>query len=159
VSHRSRRICSVASAVACVTAIGPVAAAQASDATIRSTVKSAVPKIEKSQAKLIDGLSTYQKTHNPTALIKAIKGQSKTLTALETKLSSQPASSANGTKGKSDIVKGLRLIIGSNTSLAKELQQSAHHAPVSKAKVNAATAADTRGNRDLNAGSKLLKLG
>jgi hypothetical protein len=99
------------------------------------------------------------KTHNPTALIKAIKGQSKTLTALEAKRSSQPASSANGTKGKSDIVKGLRLIIGSNTTLAKELYQSAHHAPVSKAKVKAANAADTKGNRDLNAGSKLLKLG
>ena len=139
----------------------------------RSTIDSAVirrkcnvppiatcrPKIEKSQAKIIDGLSTYQKTHNPTALIKAIKGQSKTLKALETKLSSQPASSANGSKGKADIVKGLRLIIGSNNTLAKELAQSAHHAPVSKAKVNAATAADTKGNRDLNAGSKLLKLG
>jgi hypothetical protein len=59
---------------------------------------------------------------------------------------------------KSDIVKGLRLIIGSNTMLAKRLQHSAHHAPVSKAKVKAATAADTKGNRDLNAGSKLLKL-
>ena len=158
-SHRSRRISSGAALVACVAAIGPVAAAQASDATIRSTVKSAVPKIEKSQAKIIDGLSTYQQTHNPTALIKAIRGQSKTLKALETKLSSQPASSANGSKGKADIVKGLRLIIGSNNTLAKELAQSAHHAPVSKAKVKAATAADTKGNRDLNAGSKLLKLG
>jgi hypothetical protein len=77
----------------------------------------------------------------------------------QAKLSSQSASSASGTKGKSDIVKGLRLIIGSNTTLAKELQQSAHHAPVSKAKVKAATAADMKGNRDLNAGSKLLKLG
>ena len=84
--------------------------------------KTAVPKIEKSQAKLIDGLSAYQKTHNPTALIKAVKGQSKTLTALEAKLASQPASSANGTK------------------------------------VKATTAADTKGNRDLNADSKLLKL-
>jgi hypothetical protein len=158
VSSRSRRIAVVGSALACVAAIGPVTAAQASDATIRSTIKTAVPKIEKSQAKLIDGLSTYQKTHNPTALIKAVKGQSKTLKALEAKLSGQSASSTNGTKGKADIVKGLRLIIGSNSTLAKELQQSAHHAPVSKAKVKAATAADTKGNRDLTAGSKLLKL-
>lgn len=112
-----------------------------------------VPKIEKSQAKLIDGLAAYQKTHNPTALIKAIKGQSKTLNALETKLGHQSGSSANGTKGRSDIVKGLRLIIGSNTTLAKELQQSADHAPVSKAKLKAATSADTKGNRDLTAGS------
>jgi hypothetical protein len=42
--------------------------------------------------------------------------------------------------------------------VAKELQQSAHHAPVSKAKLNAATTSDVKGNRDLNAGSKLLKL-
>jgi hypothetical protein len=144
--------------LACTAVAGPVAAADASDATLRSTIKTAVPKIEKSQAKLIDGLTAYQKTHNPTALIKAIKGQSRTLSALETKLSQESASSANGTKGKTDIVKGLGLIIGSNTTLAKELQQSAHHAPVSKAKLKAATKADTRGNRDLNAGSKLLKL-
>jgi hypothetical protein len=130
----------VASAVGCLAAVGPV------------------PKIETSQAKLIKGLSTYQKTHNPRALIKAIKGQDKTLNALDTKLSAQSASSANGTKGKADIVKGLRLIVGSNTTLAKELQQSADHAPVSKAKLNAATTSDVKGNRDLNAGSKLLKL-
>jgi hypothetical protein len=135
-----------------------VTAAQASDGTIRSAIKTAVPKIESSQAKLIKGLSTYQKTHNPTALIKAIKGQDKTLNALETKLSAQSASSADGTKGKADVVTGLRLIVGSNKTLAKELAQSAHHAPVSKAKLKAATAADVKGNRDLNAGSKLLKL-
>jgi hypothetical protein len=148
----------VLSALGCLAAVGPVTSAQASDATIRSAIKTAVPKIEKSQAKLINGLSTYQTTHNPTALMKAIKGQDKTLKALETKLSAQSPSSANGTKGKADIVKGLRLIVGSNGTLAKELEQSAHHAPVSKAKLKASTAADVKGNRDLTAGSKLLKL-
>ncbi len=157
-SRRFRHTAGTAALLTCAAVAGPVAAAQASDATIRSTLKTAVPKIEKSQAKLINGLAAYQRTHNPTVLIKAINAQSKTLRALETKVSGQPASSAAGTKGKSDIVKGLRLIVGSNTTLAKELQLSAHHAPVSKAKLKAATTADEKGNRDLNAGTKLLKL-
>ncbi|HEX3691252.1 MAG TPA: hypothetical protein VHV28_16240 [Solirubrobacteraceae bacterium] len=135
-----------------------MAAAQASDATIRSAIKTAVPKIQKSQNKVLKGLTTYQSTHNPTALIKAVKSQNKALNALETKLMSQSGSTANGKKGKADVVKGLRLIVGSNNTLAKELRQSAHHAPVSKAKLKAATAADVKGNRDLNAGTKLLKL-
>jgi hypothetical protein len=158
VSRRSRRIGSVASAVACAAAIGPVAAAQASDASIRSTIKTAVPKLEKAQAKVINALAAYQRTHSPTALIKAIGTQNKALGSLETKLSGESSSSARGAQGKTDIVTGLRLIIGSNHTLAKELQKSAEHAPVSKAKVKAATAADVKGNRDLNAGSKLLKL-
>jgi hypothetical protein len=157
-SRRFRHIAGTASVLACAAVAGPVAAASASDATLRSVIKTAVPKIEKSQAKLINGLAAYQTTHNPTALIKAIKGQNTTLKALESKLSGQSASSSNGTKGKADIVTGLRLVIGSNTTLAKELQQSANHAPVSKAKLKAATTADEKGNRDLNAGTKLLKL-
>lgn len=157
-SRRFRHTAGTAALLTCAAVAGPVAAAHASDATIRSTIKTAVPKIEKSQAQLINGLAAYQKTHNPTALIKAINAQTKTLKALETKLTAQSTSSTAGTKGKSDIVKGLRLIVGSNTTLAKELQLSAHHAPVSKAKLKAATAADEKGNRDLNAGSKLLKL-
>lgn len=156
-SHHSRRL-AVASAVTCVAAIGPAAAAHASDATIRSAIKAAVPKIEKSQAKLIDSLATYKKTHNPTALISAVKAENATLRALETRLSHRSASTTDGAKGKAAIVTGLRLIIGSNTTLAKELQQSARHAPVSKAKLKASIAEDNKGNRDLNAGSKLLKL-
>jgi hypothetical protein len=157
-SRRMRHSAGTATVLACAAVAGPVAAASASDASIRSAIKSSVPKIQKSQAKLINSFTAYEKTHNPAAPLTALKGQNKTLTALEIKLSGQSASSTNGTRGKNDIVKGLRLIVGSNNTLATELQKSANHTPVSKAKIKAATAADTKGNKDLVAGTKLLNL-
>jgi hypothetical protein len=155
VSGRFTRAAVSAAAVGCGV-LGSATGAQASDASIRATVKSAVPKIVHSQARILDGLATYEKTHSPTALIKSIKAQNRDLSALETKVAGQTASTPNGTKGKADIVTGLRLIIGSNRTLTKELQRSSAHKPVSNAKMKAAAKADVKGNADLNAGGKLL---
>jgi hypothetical protein len=82
--------------IACAAVTGPVAAAQASDASIRAIVKSDIPKITRSQAKILDGLATYEKSHSATAVIKAIKAQNRDLAALEKKLASQTPTTANG---------------------------------------------------------------
>lgn len=145
----------LAAATACVALAGPIAAAQASDATIRGTINSTVPKIVKSQAKVLDGLATYDKTRSAKTLITAIKTQNGVLKALKGKLSRESASSANGAKGKADIVNGLGLIVRSNTALAKHLQSGK---PLSHAEANTAITQDKKGNDDLNAGGKLLRV-
>jgi hypothetical protein len=155
VSGRFTRAAATAAAVGCGV-LGSAAAAQASNASIRAIVKSSSPKIVHSQARILDGLATYEKTHSPSALIKAIKAQDKDLSALEAKVAGQSASTANGTKGQKDIVTGLRLIIDSNSTLVKEFQRAGAHRPVSKAKLTAAEKADIKGNQDINAGGKLL---
>ncbi len=134
---------------------GPVAAAQASDAQIRGTVKADVPKIIKSQAKILDGLATYEKTHSAKPLISASEKQNRVLKALETKLSRESSSTAAGAKGKADIIKGLKLIVGSNTILIKHLQSGQ---PLSASQQKAAVSAAKKGNSDLNAGGRLLKV-
>lgn len=151
------RRAAVASLIAGGIATAPVAVAQASDSSLRTTVKNDVPRITASQAKILTGLSKFEKTHSATALIKAIKAQDRNLTALKHRLSGESASSTAGGHGKADIVRGLTLIVGSNTTLAKDVAKAASHKSVSKAQVAAASAADKKGNRDLVAGAKLLK--
>lgn len=157
-SHRAGRISVLLSVAACAAAVGPVAAADASDATIRATVATAAPKIDRTQAKILDGLASYQSTHSASALVKAIKAQDKTLKVLRTKLRPQVASTANGTKGKADIVKGLGLIVKSNNMLAKELTQSASGKAVSTSQLKAVNKLAKKGNADLNTGGKLLNI-
>ena len=139
---------------ACAVLAGPIAAAQASNATLLATIKSGFPKIIKSQAKILDGLATYDKTHSKTPLIKAIKTQNGVLKALEVRLSHGSPSSAQGARGKAEVIKGLGLIVGSNTTLVKHLQSGKS---LSKAQSKAAVKAATKGNLDLSAGAKLLK--
>lgn len=157
-SRRFRRTSLVSSLAACAAVAGPVAAAQASDATLRSTVTRALPAIARSQTKILNGLSTLDRTHKAAALIKAINTQDKTLTTLETKLTGEAPSSAAGTKGKADIIAGLKLIVSSNHTVTKELKKASRKQAVSTAQLKAADNAEKAGNRKLNAGAKLLKI-
>ncbi len=98
-------------------------------------------------------------THSPSALIRAIRTRDRDLSAREAKVAKQSASTAAGMNGRRDIVTGLKLIVGSNRTPAKELQRASAHQPLSQAKLRAASRADVKGNADLNAGVKLLALG
>jgi hypothetical protein len=151
------RRAAVASLIAGGIATGPVAVAQASDSSLRATVKRDVPRITASQARILTGLSKFEKTHSATALIKAIRAQDRNLTSLRHRLTAESASSTAGRRGKTDIIRGLTLIVGSNKTLAKDIAKAASHQTVPKAQVAAASAADKRGNRELVAGAKLLK--
>ena len=152
---RLARVVVSAAAVGCA-ALGSAAAAQASDDSIRAILSSDTPKIVHSQARILDGLAAYERTHSVAALIKAITSQDRVLKGLETTLSGQSASTANGLQGRNEIIRGLRLIIGSNRTLTRELRRGAAHKPVSRSKLRAALRADAKGNVDVNAGDKLL---
>lgn len=140
-----------------VALVGPIAVAQATDATLRATVKSDIPRITRSQAKILNGEASLQQSNSPKALIKAISAQDRNLKALRAELSREAPSSATGAKAKRDMVAGLKLIVGSNTTLSKDLVKNAKGEKVSKAQLKAAVARDIKGSRDLNTGAKLLK--
>jgi hypothetical protein len=150
----TRAAISVAAVACCV--LGTAAAASASNASLRAVIKSDAPSINRSQARILDGIATYQKTHSSKALISAIAAQDRTLTALESKVANQSASTNKGTKGKNEILSGLRLAVGSNSSLSKDLKASSAHKPASKAQLKAAAKEVVKGNNELNAGLKLL---
>jgi hypothetical protein len=154
-SHRFRRSWAVAPLVACAAVLGPVTAAQASDASLRTTIKAAAPKIDRSQAKILDGIAHLDQTKSATALIKAVKAQDKDLASLQSKLNGESASSAAGTKGKSDVIKGLGLILKSNTTLIADIQAGKK---LTKAEVKTIDNEAVKGNKAAIAGQKLLKV-
>lgn len=153
-----RRVSAMSLIAGCAVALGPVAAAQASDATLRATIKNDVPKITRSQAKILDGLATLEKSGSAKAIVKAIKAQDRDLNTLKHRIAVEGASSSAGSRGKRDITKGLALIVKSNTTLGKDISRASSGKSVSKAQVKAATAAVKKGNVDIDAGAKLLKV-
>lgn len=155
-SH-TRRVAAL-SLVAGGIAGGPVAAAQASNASLRATVKRDVPRITESQARILTGMSKLQRTHSPRALIRAIRAQDRNLTALKRRLAPQSASTPVGGRAKYDILKGLTLIVASNDTIARDLAKLASHRAVSKRQLVVATLVARKGNRDLVAGARLLKV-
>ena len=146
---------SVLSGVAlCAVLIGPVAAAQASDNTLRATLNTYAPKISTDENAVRNGLIGYpQGKVRP--LVRALNHEVGDLHALRSKLNHESASSAAGRKGKTDIVKGLALIAKAYGALRTAVQ-AAHGGPVPKSAVNAAVATDKKGRKKLLAGLHLL---
>jgi hypothetical protein len=131
-----------------------VALAQASDNTLRSTLNTYAPKIQRDENAVKNGLVGYpQGKVRP--LLRALNHEVGDLHALRNKLSHETASSARGKKAKTDIVKGLTLIANAYGALRKAVQ-AAHGGPVPKTKVNAAVATDKKGRKKLLAGLHLL---
>ncbi len=154
---RSVRRFSLLSGVAlCAILGGPIAGAQASDNTLRSTLNNFAPKIVKDENAVSNGLKGYPKG-KVRPLTRALKHEVGDLHALKSKLSHEKASSAAGRKAKSDIVKGLGLIASAYGTLRKDVL-AANGGPVPSAQVNAAVSTDKKGRKKYLAGLKLLKV-
>jgi hypothetical protein len=138
----------------CAVLGGGVGVAQASDATLKTTLNNYAPKIVKDENAVKNGIVGYPKGR-VRPLIRALNHEVGDLHKLQSKLIHEKASSARGKKGKTDIVKGLGLIANAYGALRSAVQ-AAHGGPVAKAKVNAAIATDKKGRKKLNAGLKLL---
>jgi hypothetical protein len=153
---RAIRRCSVLSGVAlCVVLVGPVAAAQASNNTLRATLNSFSPKIVKDENAVKAGLIGYpQGKVRP--LIRALTHEVSDLRALKSKLAHDSGSSAKGMKARTEIIKGLGLIASAYGALRHDVEV-AHGGPVPASKVNAAVGTDKKGRAKLLAGLNLLK--
>ena len=153
---------SLSTAVAAVLATcamvgGPIAAqATASDSSIKQDLNRALPKLRQSQSQITRAFTGYKNTHSPTRLIKAVMAQDKTLRALRTELRHESASSANGAHGRTDIVRGLGLLLQSNTKLDALLRKHAGRS-ITAGELRPAIEKEVRGNKDLKAGVKDLE--
>ena len=140
--------------VVCGILAGPIAAAQASDNSLRSTLNSYAPKIVKDENAVRNGLNGYPRGRVK-PLVHALTHEIGDLHSLKSKLAHESASSAAGAKGKKDIVKGLALIANAYGALRNDVKV-ANGGPVPKSKVVAAVNTDKEGRKKLLAGLNLL---
>ena len=149
-----RRFVVLSGVALCAVLGGPLAVAQASDNSLRTTLNGYAPKIVKDENAVKNGLIGYpQGKVRP--LVRALAHEVTDLQALKTKLTGESSSSAKGRKAKAEIVNGLGLIATAYGALGKDVQD-AHGGPVSSGKVNAAVATDRKGRKKLLAGLHLL---
>ena len=160
-----RRFALLSGVALCAILGGPIALAQASDNTIKGTLNHYGPIIcaretasgrctKGEEAAVTRGLEGYPGTEK--RLVRALGREVATLQTLKRKLISESASSAAGSHGKKDIVKGLGLIASAYSTLRKDVL-AAHGGPVPAAQVNAAVNTDKKGRAKFLAGLNLLK--
>jgi hypothetical protein len=151
---RSVRRLVLSGVAVCAVLGGPVAAAQASDNTLKSTLNAYAPKIKHDEAAVKAGLNEYSKG-KVRPLVRALNHEVADLHALKRALAHESGSSRKGRRAKRDIVQGLGLIASAYTALRQDVQ-AAHGGPVPVAEVNAAVHTDRQGRTKLLAGLKLL---
>jgi hypothetical protein len=119
-----RLVVVAALAVACLGAAG---SALASDASVRSAIEKSSREVKESGAlkqalvELIEEPKTLEKDH------KAIGKFDVTLGKVIAKVSAQPASTANGKKGKQEFIGGLRKLITGFSDLDKAITDALKH--------------------------------
>ena len=159
-----RRLSLLAGVALCAILGGPIAGASASDNTIRATLNHYGPIIcahqnaagrctKGEEAAVTNGLVGYPGTHK--RLVRALGHELGTLQALKRALVGESASSARGAKGRSDIIKGVTLIIEAYAALRHDVQV-ANGGPVPASKVDPIVSTDKKGRSKLQAGLKLL---
>ena len=149
-----RRFSLLSGVALCAVLGGPIAAAQASDNTLKQTLNNFAPKIVKDENAVTKGLHEYpQGKVRP--LTRALKHEVGDLHTLKSRLSHESASTASGAKAKKDIIKGLGLIASAYGTLRKDVL-AANGGPVPAAQVTAAVNTDKKGRKKFLAGLKLL---
>jgi len=152
-----RRLTLLSGLALCALLGGPLAAAQASDNSLRATLDSFGPKIAKDESAVKQGLTVDYPEGKWRPLTRALKHEVGDLHSLKSQLSNESASSATGAKAKRDIIKGLGQIASAYGTLRKDVL-AVHGGPVPAAKVNAAVSTDKKGVKVYKAGLKLLRI-
>lgn len=134
---------------------GPIAAASASDLTIKIALVRVAPRLRHSQTRLRRALRHYKVTRRAARVIRAIRAQDRDLYALRTRIRRTSTSSSTGTVARRDIVRGLGLVLKSNREVGAELRRQGPYG-LSPRQVRRATRLATRGNRLYRRGVLLL---
>jgi hypothetical protein len=153
----SRTAVRLATAVLAAAAMigGPIAAANASDTTIKLALVRAAPGLRRSDLRLKAAFERYATTHRASPVIRAIRAQDRDLSALRTKVRRSSASTTDGSRARRDIVAGLGLILRSNYGVNTHLRRQGA-AGLSPTQLRAAERLARRGNRLYRRGIKLL---
>jgi hypothetical protein len=149
-----RRLTLLSGVALCAVLGGPIAVAQASDNTIKQTLNHYGPIIKREEAAVKSGIDGYP--GSSARLVRALGHEVATLHAMKRKLTSESASTAQGTTGRSDIIKGVTLVIKAYSALRHDVKV-ANGGPVPASKVNPIVKTATKGNKDVTAGVHIFK--
>jgi hypothetical protein len=152
----------LARALACVAVLAavmlvPVAGASASNASIKSLIKSYNAKIVTSEGKLLTAIGEYKSDQSPAPVVTALDNAIGVLRSLKSKIATQSAASSRVKKGKADLVKGLQAVIVAYGHLKVAFGEKAGSPSAAKENAEKADLAVKKGRVDLAEGLKLLK--
>lgn len=133
---------------------GPIAGAQASNASIARTLAKANTRISKDEKAVSAGLKAYSHGRVHPA-VKALRHEVSDIHSLVAVVKRESASDASGRRGKREIESGLSLIAKSYGNLANDIVK-AGPGGVPASQVNAAVRKDEHGRREFQAGVKKL---
>ncbi len=134
---------------------GPIAAAHASDTTIKLTLLHAAPGLHRSDLRLRAAFARYAQTHRAGPVVRAIRAQDRDLSALQSKVRRTAASTRNGSRARRDIVSGLGYILRSNYAVNAHLRRHGA-AGLSPSQLRTAQRLARRGDALYRRGIKLL---
>jgi hypothetical protein len=135
---------------------GPVAAASASDASIKAVIKSYDSKILIAEGHLVTTIGEYKRSGNPAGVQKAIRTESSVLLSLRSKIASQSASSPRVKLGKAKFVKGLQKVVAAYRQLGKAFGEKKVSSIAAKAEAKKAVSIIKSARVELHEGAKLL---
>lgn len=142
-------------AVLCTCAIGAAAgSASASDASIRSLVKSYSAQLIVNEGHILSAIGEYKKTRNPSHVESALASG---ITLLRSLIAGQSAVSAPVKKGKEKLVSGLHKVISAYEKLKAAFAEKAASPSAALENAKKAEAAVKQGSVELSEGLKLLK--
>jgi hypothetical protein len=134
---------------------GPIAAANASDTTIKLALLRATPGLHRSDLRLRAAFARYARTHRAGPVLRAIRAQDRDLSALQTKVRRSSASTTDGARARRDIVSGLGYILRSNYGINRRLRLQGATG-LSPSQLRTAERLARRGNALYRRGIKLL---
>jgi hypothetical protein len=132
----------------------PAGTSQATDQTLRDTIKTYDPTIATDEGNLLSAEGKFAKDHDPAALHAAIQQEITDLGALRLKLGADTASTKKGREGRVLVMRGLNSII----TAYRRLDRAVGDTNKAKAKQDAlkAQSAAKKGRAQLAKGAKLL---
>lgn len=135
----------------------PVSGASASDASIRSLIKSYNPKLIVAEGHLISAIGEYKTSRNPAPVVSALDRSITLLRSLRTSIAGQTAFSNSVKEGKAKLVKGLESVIVAYGKLKIAIGEKAGSPTAADENAAKADVAVKRGRKELEEGLILLK--
>ena len=147
-------------AAVCVAALGvlagPVAGASASDASIKSVIKSYNAKLLIADGHVETALGEYKRSGNPSGVTTAITASVGVLRSLKTAISSQSASSSKVKEGKTKFEQGLQKVIVAYEHLKTVFGEKKSSPAMAKTQAKKALVILKQASVELREGAKLL---
>jgi hypothetical protein len=135
---------------------GPVAGASASDASIKSVIKSYDSKILVAEGHVLSALGEYKKSGNPSQVDSAITKSVTVLQALKSAIAAQSASTPKIKTGKAKFETGLQTVITGYEHLKTAFGEKKASPQAAKEQASKALTSLKKAKSELREGAKLL---